>query len=939
MPPKKSKKSTTKISHRTKPLTDYFQLKPAGPDSTNNTISNPSARLGHSPTRLQLPPSTLALCSQQTARLSPIPVDIQDAITLLPKSPRLAVAQTPDPTQPVQMAPFSSPVSLHGGKGVSKSSISSKRKSKPDSDTEMDPLDVLGAHSATQAPPSSLPTTIPLSSRENLMWNASQRKTSRYKKARLSPPLTASASEKGELVPTSHSSEREELLHPVPQRDVRSVIEHVDTWRKLASLPSPSSPKSTPDMQTIEVDIILPEAPDVSENPHTPVASSCPSTPILPFALTPPLTSSPDLLPRVPTPVTLDAASKAAQIIADIKARVYASAPSSPEPERPEFNEELDDDSDDELPSTFYNVKGKAPMTYPVDDAWNPMGPDCTMSSPVSSPVSSRASSPKRRRVQRSRAIPQRAPVVLTASTITASRRPKKIFSANPLDALLKEKRKADQLGRGESAFRRAESTLIDQTDDDMRWSDEELALATVEERKRVDDFLYSGLPEAEDISLDAQDRNRLLGDERSVAVGALLEHDKFVDDEDLLDGDLGVPLWLRDSADLMDVDSVSAVTDVPRDGHPIFQLLVDSVNRHAYDQAKTILDSGLLATLSVSQALVDILSTLALQPDQPALSTAAFCSLSELWSLHPSSAHGLDLHFLVTNLVSLGANPQVLLGHGVQVSHGPPRISDQRSRSDVLLNLAKLFTLSAKKYPLPLDDVPTTLILLLLVALDPSSSNELRVAIIAAITTICESFAPEGASMPSVESKFCSSVLAYCRHLHSKNQALLISFLTSGGNTPRRIASWIANSLLVERLEVQPAEYSRVPPLEGLRDILSSTTPGAFELNESTNYITMGYHVKLLAAAISDVEGYLELERENAVTKSPSTEKISQLSRITAAIDLLHDQIADTRAAHLDRSRTKAAMKAVGRRIYYQSMFVSRSRGRSKATLKDYFG
>lgn len=209
------------------------------------------------------------------------------------------------------------------------------------------------------------------------------------------------------------------------------------------------------------------------------------------------------------------------------------------------------------------------------------MGPDCTMSSPVSSPVSSRVSSPKRRRVQRSHAVPQRAPVVLTASAITASRRPKKNSSANPLDALLKEKRKADQLGRGESAFRRAESALVDQTDDDTRWSDEELALATVEERKRVDHFLYGGLSEhVEDLSLDAQDRKRLLGDERSVAVSALLEHDKFADDEDLLDTDLGVPLWL-DSSDLMDVDSVSAVLDVPGDGHPIFQLLVDSVKSH----------------------------------------------------------------------------------------------------------------------------------------------------------------------------------------------------------------------------------------------------------------------------------------------------------------------------------------------------------------------
>lgn len=48
------------------------------------------------------------------------------------------------------------------------------------------------------------------------------------------------------------------------------------------------------------------------------------------------------------TPVALDATAKTAQIIEQIKQRAYAAVHSSPEPAALEFQETLDDNSDEE---------------------------------------------------------------------------------------------------------------------------------------------------------------------------------------------------------------------------------------------------------------------------------------------------------------------------------------------------------------------------------------------------------------------------------------------------------------------------------------------------------------------------------------------------------------------------------------------------------------
>lgn len=61
------------------------------------------------------------------------------------------------------------------------------------------------------------------------------------------------------------------------------------------------------------------------------------------------LTPPPSDLPSLPpTPEVLDAATKTAIIIADIRAKAYADTASSPEPVPLEFNEKLDSSSDEE---------------------------------------------------------------------------------------------------------------------------------------------------------------------------------------------------------------------------------------------------------------------------------------------------------------------------------------------------------------------------------------------------------------------------------------------------------------------------------------------------------------------------------------------------------------------------------------------------------------
>ena len=181
----------------------------------------------------------------------------------------------------------------------------------------------------------------------------SQPNIQRRKKARLSSPEGPSRSETENPIPSSQSDEGELFglgTEPAPLKNG-------------SDCPQKSCPPfiSSADHDGMNVD----EDP-FSHNPKQLPSESASSTPKSiahnsspPFdqILTPPVS---DPLPLPATPVALDAASKSAKIIAEIKARAYANSMSSPETVPFEFDDELESSSDEDDLLTMPNIAPKS---------------------------------------------------------------------------------------------------------------------------------------------------------------------------------------------------------------------------------------------------------------------------------------------------------------------------------------------------------------------------------------------------------------------------------------------------------------------------------------------------------------------------------------------------------------------------------------------------
>jgi hypothetical protein len=112
---------------------------------------------------------------------------------------------------------------------------------------------------------------------------------------------------------------------------------------------------------------------------------------------------------------------------------------------------------------------------------------------------------------------------------------------------------------------------------------------------------------------------------------------------------------------------------------------------------------------------------------------------------------------------------------------------------------------------------------------------------------------------------------------------------------------------------------------------------------------------VNVLSVALSDVDAYVGEEqaatKKNRVSKTgekPQTDLqvvVKMLNLINGRIGMLYANclvllilidwlLVDTRAAHLDRSRTKAAIQRLAYRIYYQRLWTL---GRGRQCIDDF--
>ena len=179
----------------------------------------------------------------------------------------------------------------------------------------------------------------------------SQPNTQRRKKARLSSPEGPSQSETGNLVPSSQSDEDELIrlgTEPVPQKN---GLHYTQTSSLLLT------PNAGNDSMNVDEDLFSDRQLPLDSVSST--SKSITHTSSSPFdqILTPPVS---DPLPLPSTPVALDAATKSAKIIAEIKARAYANSMSSPETVPFEFNDELESSSDEDDLLTMPNRAPKS---------------------------------------------------------------------------------------------------------------------------------------------------------------------------------------------------------------------------------------------------------------------------------------------------------------------------------------------------------------------------------------------------------------------------------------------------------------------------------------------------------------------------------------------------------------------------------------------------
>ncbi|KAJ7084483.1 hypothetical protein B0H15DRAFT_399988 [Mycena belliarum] len=765
------------------------------------------------------------------------------------------------------------------------------------------------------------------------------------------------------MIPSSQSDEQNEMVpHSLP-RDPILVMQEVDRWRNEARSPI-SVPRSEPQEDT-DMNANLPDArldlgiivEEVLRPGFTPEPSPEPQQQSM--SLTPQRSR---LLQSLPvTPVALTEASKTAKIIADIKAKAYAAALSSPENSPLGELKELEDSSDEEEEDHLLRFNNK------VDPFSSPLSPVPTTTryslrdrSAWSTASSNSRKSPSPSSQRRSRAPPLRGPITLAKCATTS----------DPLGALLKEKYRADQGGKGGGALRQAEAamraeSLLSEDDEGNPedWTDEAAALAAVESRKKAWNTSGAGQnnSDGEEVSLNDEDRCRLLGEKRGKAVVGILASDRAKREAAKgTEKTPGVPLWHGDTTP-MDTDQI--ITPLPDSlcRKRISDIFKSSVENGDLARASLLLSSGLFASSSLieHEDSISYLCGLALTPRDTSLSVPAFRVLSQIWNSPfngPSvRATGMPFHAVHIALIRLGASQAVMNSMEWAAAPGVHQEPIQSVQRDKLLyRLIRLIAISAQSAPQKPSEVPNFVMALIFVGMDPATSTDLRREIMIAVDLLCQSFEPPTDISAETETNICNKLLNFACDLEPINKAQVMTLLAGGSGRSSRIARWVAHGILTRSTTISVADYSDLPPLAPLLELVIPTgtttktgTRGIFELYSDTDYTDLAFHVRVLAVAISNVQGYvLEEARVSATVPTkgspgkPFAEKPDTvLTLMRNAIENLHSRIVDTRAAHLDRSRVKGALKQLSMRIHFQQEAVSRSRrGKKSRPIQQYF-
>ncbi|TFY65182.1 hypothetical protein EVJ58_g2135 [Rhodofomes roseus] len=827
------------------------------------------------------------------------------------------------------------------------------------------------------------------------------------------------------------------------RKDPVAVKKAVDQWRKEAepSVPLPEEPAVCPSAEVdVPMDIDIPEYAPESPLSSIPTGLQTPrsepgtraSSP-LPYTLSSPsschtagaipvpmATSSPSSLARatptslmsrpvapppdehttslLATPVALNEESKTAQIIAEIKARAYAIGSSSPgnvpvELKELGYAESSSDESEEDFMAAFNKLgKGKGKSRASLSGIAKNTASTLPESSSGTSRYGLRRKAPGTERVAESR----RMPTLVSTSRKGA----KQSRKADPLEALLKEKQRADKRGAGAEALRAAEAAIAssskeakakakasmkremdeeDSSDMDPAWADERAALDVVKKGSRRFKSQSSSPPLGFDWDDDSDDgsdeelsavRQRALEDldeEGRQKVGHILAGNRLLREAmskvKLRDRILGVPFWDDTPAggdEGMDIDSLPVLSFDEADvqAHPLLGMLQNAAGQEDAARLSMLLHSSILSMLQPSHAtaLVPWLYALVTDVVDRPYTELAYHGLLHLINTvsQAGSQSGFSAALVADTLVRLGAKRSACEELGRRPTAGRIPSVDARQREHILYRVVSVITAFARESALPCDDMPSIVLLLVVVALDKSTSAELGRDIMVAIGTIGQNI-PETNEGLQIEAAIRSRLVGFARDQAPLNQAHILTFVSGGCVQTSRIARNVARALLLKE-----ETYTSLPSLGPIVDLLSppAGSGGIFDIQGNTDkvdyYEDLCCHIDVLSKALTDVPGYTALEKEamtgltlpsiqgeDSPKKSAAAEREpTHLEQIKMLLDSLHGRIVDTRAAFLDRSRAKAALQRLSLRMHYQRVASLRSgSGTGKPrNLRNYF-
>jgi len=197
-------------------------------------------------------------------------------------------------------------------------------------------------------------------------------------------------------------------------------------------------------------------------------------------------------------------------------------------------------------------------------------------------------------------------------------------------------------------------------------------------------------------------------------------------------------------------------------------------------------------------------------------------------------------------------------------------------------------------------------LVLLCLIVLDRSLVPSLKRLVTSAIDTLAER-----SVSPQIERFVCMSLLKLASDLPTSNKAALVVALGNGSPTIRRISRWLSTALIIEGTIV-PEDLNTLVPASKIRGYLESPQGGLIDTggSEEIDFENVTSKVTLLSVALTDVTRQIEREVRAGA---------GDMNAVSAQLASVHAKIVDTRAAHLDRSRAKAALQTLAFRVRYQ--------------------